>query len=98
MHRFAVGLMLTLLVSMSPQPAGATTVNMSIITCKALFVDKKDPTGGILMWMNGHYAGRAGSMTLDTEKHIETARRVGEHCARNPNASVIELLHRFLAE
>ena len=73
---------------------------MSKITCKELFVDAKGKILGerIEYWINGYFAGRAGKTTLDTDKALNVARSVGTHCGKNPTATVLGSMGRFLAE
>jgi hypothetical protein len=96
MQTLAVGAAALLVVTGS-DAAHAVRIDMSKLTCKG-FLQANDPGGANLMWMSGYLAGKAGYTIFDTERHIKAARQLGYLCGRNPNALVIEIYGRALAD
>jgi hypothetical protein len=79
------------------QQAHAARIDMSKLTCKG-YLQANDPGGANLMWMSGYFAAKAGETTFDTERHIKAARQLGHLCRSNPDAFVIEIYRRALAD
>jgi hypothetical protein len=70
---------------------------MSKLTCGG-FLQARDPGGANLMWISGYLAAKAGGTVFDGDRHIKAARQLGYLCRSNPNASVLELYRRALAD
>jgi HdeA/HdeB family len=96
MHTLAVGASLAFVVAAS-HAAHAVRIDMSKMTCRDC-LQAKDPGGANLMWMSGYFAGKAGETIFDTDRHIRAARQLGYLCRSNPNALVIEIYRRALAD
>lgn len=50
------------------------------------------------MWMSGYFAAKAGETILDPERHFNAAKQLGYLYRSNPNALVIEIYRRALAD
>jgi hypothetical protein len=49
------------------------------------------------MWMSGYFAGKVGATIFDTERHIKAGRQLGYLCRSSPNALVMDIYRRSLA-
>ena len=75
----------------------ATQIDMSKMTCQD-YLQADNRGGANLMWMSGYFAGKAGEAIFDTDRHIKAAGQLGYLCRSNPNAFVIEIYRRALAD
>jgi HdeA/HdeB family len=96
MNGLAVVASVVALVTAS-QGTHAAQIDRSKLTCKG-YLQANDPGGANLMWMSGYFAAKASETIFDTDRHIKAARQLGYLCRNNPNAFVIEIYRRALAD
>jgi hypothetical protein len=96
MHSLAVVASVLAVVTAS-HGTRAGQIDMSKLTCIG-FLQANDPGGANLMWMSGYFAAKAGETILDTERHINAAKQLGYLCRSNPNALLIDIYRRALAD
>jgi len=84
----ALGLVLAL-EKVSPAQA-QVTLDVSKVTCEQYNAYKVKNPQNIAIWMNGYYHGNRGDVTLDTQRLVENARKLRDHCRRNPQTLVMQ--------
>ena len=64
--------------------------DMKDTTCKELIEADEDSAGVILMWLDGYLSGITGDTKFDSNEFGSFAGSLGEFCAKNPTAKVLE--------
>ena len=92
----ALGLVLAL-EKVSPAQA-QVTLDVSKVTCEQYNAYKVTNPQNIAIWMNGYYHGNRGDVTLDTQRLVENARNLRDHCRRNPQTLVMQAVETLFAK
>ena len=92
----ALGLVLAL-ENVSPAQA-QVTLDVSKITCEQYNAYKVTNPQNIAIWVNGYYHGKRGDVTLDTQKLVESARKLRDYCRQNRQTLVLEAVETLFAK
>jgi acid stress chaperone HdeB len=84
----ALGLILAL--EKVPPAQAQVTLDVSKITCDQYNAYKVTNPQNIAIWVNGYYHGKRGDVTLDTQRLVESARKLRDYCRRNRQTLVLE--------
>lgn len=71
------------------------TFDMKELTCKDLISFDEDTAGIMLMWIDGYLSGVTGDTRFDGKQFESFAGSLGEHCAKNPNSTVLDASHKL---
>ena len=94
----AVALGLTLAFERVPAAWAQVTLDISKITCEQYNAYKITNPQNIAIWVNGYYHGKRGDVTLDTQKLVESARKLRDYCRRNRQTLVLEAVETLFAK
>jgi hypothetical protein len=94
----AVALGLTLAFERVPAARAQVTLDVSKITCEQYNAYKITNPQNIAIWVNGYYHGKRGDVTLDTQGLVENARKLRDHCRRNPQTLVMQAVETLFAK
>jgi acid stress chaperone HdeB len=73
----------------------AAEIDMTKITCKDVEAMDAARTAAVGMWMSGFAAGKANKPMVDTDKMRANAEKIQAACAKNPGASVMEVISKM---
>jgi acid stress chaperone HdeB len=90
----ALGLILAL--EKVPPAQAQVTLDISKVTCDQ-FHAYTNPQN-IAISVNGYYHGKRGDVTLDTQKLVESARKLRDYCRRNRQTLVLEAVETLFAK
>jgi len=68
------------------------------ITCDQYNAYKVTNPQNIAIWVNGYYHGKRGDVTLDTQRLVESARKLRDYCRRNRQTLVLEAVETLFAK
>jgi acid stress chaperone HdeB len=89
---------LALALAVASIPALATSIDLSTWTCAKFQAAPKDDVGVILAWMDGYYRSEDDPPVIDTEKFVANAKKLGEYCAKHPEAGLITAADEVFAK
>jgi len=92
----ALGLILAL--EKVPPAQAQVTLDVSKVTCDQFHAYKITNPQNIAIWVNGYYHGKRGDVTLDTQKLVESARKLRDYCRRNRQTLVLEAVEILFAK
>ena len=92
----AVALGLTL--AFERVPAAQAQVTLDKVTCDQFHAYKITNPQNIAIWVNGYYHGKRGDVTLDTQRLVESARKLRDYCRRNRQTLVLEAVETLFAK
>ena len=69
--------------------ARAEKIDFSTTTCKQFLEGHKDSIGVVLAWLDGYYQDASAPPSIDKERFIVIAKKIGEYCAKHPDVSLI---------
>jgi acid stress chaperone HdeB len=92
----ALGLILAL--EKVPPAQAQVTLDVSKITCDQYNAYKVTNPQNIAIWVNGYYHGKRGDVTLDTQRLVESARKLRDYCRRNRQTLVLEAVETLFAK
>ena len=92
----ALGLILAL--EKVPPAQAQVTLDVSKVTCDQFHAYKITNPQNIAIWVNGYYHGKRGDVTLDTQKLVESARKLRDYCRRNRQTLVLEAVETLFAK
>jgi acid stress chaperone HdeB len=92
----ALGLILAL--EKVPPAQAQVTLDISKVTCDQFHAYKVTNPQNIAIWVNGYYHGKRGDVTLDTQKLVESARKLRDYCRRNRQTLVLEAVETLFAK
>ena len=94
----AVALGLTLALERVPAARAQVTLDISKVTCDQFHAYKITNPQNIAIWVNGYYHGKRGDVTLDTQRLVESARKLRDYCRRNRETLVLEAVETLFAK
>ena len=94
----AVALGLTLALERVPAARAQVTLDISKVTCDQFHAHKITNPQNIAIWVNGYYHGKRGDVTLDTQRLVESARKLRDYCRRNRQALVLEAVETLFGK
>jgi len=92
----ALGLIIAL--EKVPPAQAQVTLDVSKVTCDQFHAYKITNPQNIAIWVNGYYHGKRGDVTLDTQKLVESARKLRDYCRRNRQTLVLEAVEILFAK
>ena len=92
----ALGLILAL--ETVPLAQAQVTLDISKVTCDQFHAYKITNPQNIAIWVNGYYHGKRGDVTLDTQRLVESARKLRDYCRRNRETLVLEAVETLFAK
>jgi acid stress chaperone HdeB len=92
----ALGLILAL--EKVPPAQAQVTLDVSKITCDQYNAYKVTNPQNIAIWVNDYYHGKRGDVTLDTQRLVESARKLRDYCRRNRQTLVLEAVETLFAK
>jgi len=81
-----------------PLAHAQVTLDISKVTCDQFHAYKVTNPQNIAIWINGYYHGKRGDVTLDTQKLVESARKLRDYCRRNRQTLVLEAVETLFAK
>jgi len=94
----AVALGLTLALERVPAAQAQVTLDISKVTCDQFHTYKITNPQNIAIWVNGYYHGKRGDVTLDTQKLVESARKLRDYCRQHRQTLVLEAVETLFAK
>lgn len=99
MFRFVTILTLALVIAM-PLSAHAKKqvkeqVNMDKYTCGELLNEDEDEMGAVLIWIDGYLSGKTGDTTIDMDFLSKLSEAVGQTCANNKSAKLLDVVRKL---
>ena len=94
----AVALGLTLALERVPAARAQVTLDISKVTCDQFHAYKITNPQNVAIWVNGYYHGKRGDVTLDTQRLVESARKLRDYCRRNRETLVLEAVETLFAK
>ena len=94
----AIALGLTLALERVPAARAQVTLDISKVTCDQFHAYKITNPQNIAIWVNGYYHGKRGDVTLDTQRLVESARKLRDYCRRNRETLVLEAVETLFAK
>ena len=92
----ALGLILAL--ETVPLAQAQVTLDISKVTCDQYNAYKVTNPQNIAIWVNGYYHGKRGDVTLDTQRLVESARKLRDYCRRNRETLVLEAVETLFGK
>jgi len=92
----ALGLIIAL--EKVPPAQAQVTLDVSKVTCDQFHAYKITNPQNIAIWVNGYYHGKRGDVTLDTQKLVESARKLRDYCRQNRQTLVLEAVETLFAK
>ena len=92
----ALGLILAL--EKIPPAQAQVTLDISKVTCDQYNAYKVTNPQNIAIWVNGYYHGKRGDVTLDTQRLVESARKLRDYCRRNRETLVLEAVETLFGK
>jgi acid stress chaperone HdeB len=89
----AAALLLSALV-----PAHAQRLDVSTVKCKEFISSSAENIAFIMMWLQGYYSAEDASPIIDFDKMKKYGIKIAEHCAKNPEDSLITAADESIAE
>ena len=77
-------------------PASAQKLDLSTVKCKEFLESSKENIGMILMWLHGYYTDEDAAPIVDFDKMKSDAEKLGEYCAKNPEAGLITAVEQVV--
>lgn len=78
--------------------ANAMVLDLYTMTCKQFVESDKDTITMMLTWLDGWYKGDSDEAKIDTEVFVENAKKIGEHCGKNPTTSIVNAADAVLGK
>ena len=69
--------------------SSADVINIATWKCSQFVTAHKDTVGIVLAWLDGYYQDANARPTIDKERFVGNAKKIGEYCAKNPDAGLI---------
>jgi acid stress chaperone HdeB len=101
MHRLIAILIISLFVA-APFTAEAKNkeikqqVDMEQYTCGDLLSEKEDDIGAVLIWVDGYLSAKTGDTTININFLSKLGEAVGEACAKDKKAKLLEVVRNFM--
>ena len=92
----ALGLIIAL--EKVPPAQAQVTFDVSKVTCDQFHAYKITNPQNIAIWVNGYYHGKRGDVTLDTQKLVESARKLRDYCRQHRQTLVLEAVETLFAK
>jgi len=92
----ALGLIIAL--EKVPPAQAQVTLDVSKVTRDQFHAYKITNPQNIAIWVNGYYHGKRGDVTLDTQKLVESARKLRDYCRRNRQTLVLDAVETLFAK
>src|SRR5262245_7323607 len=93
-----VPLRLMLALRRVPPPGAQLTLCTSKFTRDQCLTYKIKKPQDSAMWVNGYYHGKRGDVALDTQKLVESARKLRDYCRQNRQTLVLEAVETLFAK
>jgi acid stress chaperone HdeB len=93
----AFSIMVTAVALVAAGAAHAQKLDLSTITCKQFQELKTETVSLLLMWMAGYYSDEDAPPIVDLDKMKADAQKLGEYCAKNPDAGLITAAEETIA-
>ena len=76
--------------------SSADVINIATWKCSQFVNADKDTVGIVLAWLDGYYQDASAPPMIDKERFVGNAEKIGEYCAKNPDAGLITATDELL--
>jgi acid stress chaperone HdeB len=76
--------------------SSADVINIATWKCSQFVNADKDTVGIVLAWLDGYYQDVSAPPMIDKERFVGNAKKIGEYCAKNPDAGLITATDELL--
>jgi opacity protein-like surface antigen len=87
MKKLVLSAVAALALSSAAHAAGG---DMAELTCKELIGVDAESAGVILFWIDGYLSHKTGNTQVDFDEIKKNGEKIGQYCAANPDAKVLE--------
>src|SRR5262245_49155895 len=98
MKRTLFALAFSFTLGLIPASQAQVMLDVSKISCDQFTGYKITNPRNIALWLSGYYNGHRGNTVLDTQALTKNAKKLQDHCLRNPEMPVMQAAETLLQE